>query len=261
MTIPSDPPESRLLVKVANGGSPAGFRLRFQDPTDPFLPGLRFPDISVSLESETNPRVGSVTRALNGPTFKLGQEVGVSLTATAPTATDMVVREVLPAGASASTISDGGVLAGNTITWDLKGVTSKAVSYKLSGAPCADEILLDQSSFAIDPNEVAVEGDSRFAREYGNDDLGTWTEVDIGDGSGPSGTAEKLGDHSVALQGVGNGIKLTADAFPFLERSVSGDFDITARIDCFDDPAGRGLAALVVRADEDTEGGAMSSWA
>jgi hypothetical protein len=236
--------ENRILVKVADGGGPSGFRLRFQDPADATGPGLQMPALTVSLESDQNPRPGDVVRSLSKDTYGLGEKVGVSLAASAKPASAMVIQEVLPDNTAASSISDGGVLNGNTIVWNLAAVTQKTVTYQIAGLPCAGDLSFLRSSFTVGQDEVVMSGKSTLTRLYGDDDLGAWDSRDLGT---PGGGAERLGDHSVHAIGAGEGIKLLKDGFHFISTPQSGDFELSARIDCLDDPGTKGVAGLMVR--------------
>ncbi|MGH9362818.1 MAG: sugar-binding protein, partial [Thermoanaerobaculia bacterium] len=237
--------ESRILVKVADGGGASGFRLRFLDPSgDPSLPGLRAPEFTVSLESARNPRPGKVVRSLAKDAFGLGELVEVSLAATLAPAADLVLREVLPAGAGAESISDGGTLAGGVAEWRLNGTGQRTVSYRLAPGPCAGDISFGQSSFQVGAFDYLVEGPDRLSRADGDEPLGEWDSRDI---NAAAGGAEKLGDHDLVVKGAGDGVQFTADSFRFVSFPRTDDFEFSARIDCFDDPGGTGHAGLMVR--------------
>jgi hypothetical protein len=246
--------ESRLLVKVANGGSPAGFRLRFQNPTDPTLPGLQAPDITVSQETARNLRPGDVVRSVSKDTYALGEKVDVTLNASLKAASALKIHETLPANSIASAISDGGALVGNTIEWSLASVAKKSVSYQITGDTCGGDLAFLQSSFTVGSVEVAVTGASGLQRTVGNDDLGAWDNRNIGAAT-TGGGAEKLGDHQLLLSATGDGIKLQKDSFRLVSVPQSGDFEFSARIDCMDDPGAKGVIGLMVR-DSVDEGGA-----
>src|SRR6185503_7072655 len=110
------PGENRVLVKVSDGCCGSGFRLRFQDPEgvpDPntgFMPGLLPPKISVSLQSEdvNHQSPGGATRTLAKDSFAQGEAVPVTVAVDLKKASDVIVKETLPAGAAAGAISDGG---------------------------------------------------------------------------------------------------------------------------------------------------------
>jgi hypothetical protein len=55
----------------------------------------------------------------------------------------------------------------------------------------------------------------------------------------------------VAILGPGAGVKALSDSFRLTSVPASGDFEISARIDCFVDPGGTGSAGLMVRASDD----------
>jgi hypothetical protein len=245
VTIP--PGENRLLVKVTDGFGVSGFRLRFQDPSgDPSLPGLLPPALTVSLESARNPSPGSAARSFEKESYGLEEEVQVSLLTKLNAASDLLLREALPEGSVAGAISDGGVLSGGAIEWRLKGVAEKTVSYRLTGTACAADLVYPPgtSFLKVLTNEVAVVGASRLSRSYREDDLGSWESRDLGSSGG---SAERLGDHQLLVKGTGLGIKLQQDSFRFTSSSAAGDFELTARIDCMDDPGKTGVAGLMVR--------------
>jgi len=245
--------ESRLLVKVTDGCCGSGFRLRFQDPADPTGPGLMTPIITASLESKVNPRPGDVVRSLSKGSIGLGETVDVTLNVSMKTASNVLVREILPDFATADSISDSGALTGNTIEWNLAQVTQKTLSYKLAVGPCAGDLAYGQSIFKTGSTEVVVSGTSTVSRTYRQDDLGAaWKSGDIGTAGG---SPERLGDHEVLVNASGAGVKLLKDEFHFISLAQTGDFEVSARIGCFDDPGGRGIAGLMVR-DSREEGAA-----
>jgi hypothetical protein len=242
--------ESRLLVKVIDGCCASGFRLRFQDPADPTGPGLRAPDITLSLESQRNRRQAEVVRGLAKDTYTLGEKASVSLASTAPAPVNMLLSEVLPPNTTASNISDNGSESGGVIRWDLTNVTNKTVSYQLGAGSCAGDLVFGQSSFKVGLNEVVVSGKPAVLRAYGQGDLGLWDSRDIGT---TGGSAEKLGGHEILLNGTGAGIKGQADEFHFVSVPATGDFEVSAGISCFDDPSKKGQISLMVRDSFDAD--------
>jgi hypothetical protein len=257
VTIRDEPKESRLLVKVASGASPSGFRLRFQDPANQTLPGLAtfpgmmLPELGISLESELNPRVGRVVRSLAKDTIETGEAVEVTLTASADPPENLVVREVLPPGASASAITDGGTRDGSAIVWNLQAVSTKTIGYKISLTdPCEGGIDLVRSSYQAGLNEITIDGPTHLERTFREDALGSWRSLDIGT---TGGAHERMGDHGLSVLGRGNGVKLLSDSFRFISVPANGDFEISAGIDCVVDPAATGCAGVMVRASEDAD--------
>ncbi|MGH9362644.1 MAG: hypothetical protein ACRD2T_12085, partial [Thermoanaerobaculia bacterium] len=240
--------ENRVLVKVADGGGPSGFRLRFhRDAGDPLSPPLLGPDITISLESALNPKPGTVVRSFAKPAYGLGESVGVSLQASLRAAGNLVIREVLPAGAIASAISDGGRLTAGTIEWTLTGVKDKTVTYTLGAEPCLGTIDLLGSTFQVGIAEAAVGGAPTLPRAYKDEPLSPWDSRDIGT---TGGSAQKTGERAVFVAGTGAGVKGIADQFRFISSTGSGDFSVSTRIDCFDDPERKGTAGVLVRASD-----------
>ncbi|MBI4606688.1 MAG: hypothetical protein HY721_32390 [Planctomycetes bacterium] len=247
-TVPVSLPvgESRLLVKVTDGCCQSGFRLRFQDRADPLGPGLLPPAISVRLESETSPPPAKAVRDIAQASYALGEKVGVSIAVTAVAPSDVKVREVLPESASAEGITHGGVLAGGAIEWNLRGITAETVGYMLVPPDCASSPRFGLSTWAIGPVEALVTGETSLARNpLADQDIANWEPIDIGPASG---AAVPLGDHEVVVSAAGGGLRSKKeDELRFLHLPVTGDFEVSARIDCLDDPGLAGLAGLMVR--------------
>jgi hypothetical protein len=231
--------ESRLLVKVTDGCCGSGFRLRFQNPADPAGPGLLPPDILFSTVSATSLPPATALRSV-------ANDGRVSLAIAAKQPSSVVVKEVLPESASASEISDGGVLGGGVIRWDLSGVSDKTVTYKLAAPPCAAVAAFGQSTWAIGPVEALIGGQSTVTRAPLADqgDLASWKSVDIGY---TGGAAQALGEHDVVVDAGGGGIKLREDQFRFIYLPLKGDFELTARMDCMSDSGVLGQGGLMVR--------------
>jgi len=74
--------------------------------------------------------------------------------------------------------------------------------------------------------------------------LGAWQSIDIGH---TGSAAQPLAEHDVIVSALGDGIKLREDQFRFIHVPATGDFELTARIDCMDDPGTLGQAGLMVR--------------
>ena len=236
------PGEHRVLVKVADGAVSSGFRLRFRkDPNDGAAGGLLPPQIRVSLTSSQSPPPAAVVRSVSAVETPFGEIVDVALNLTTVTASDVVLREVLPESSSAEAISDGGAVAGGTITWDLKAATTKGLTYKLVPSECGRDLQFGLSTWRVGPVEGLVGGTGSVRQTLKNEALGEWKSVDVADAAGAT---QRLADHAVVSQGAGAGIKSTADEFHFTHIERSGDFDLTARVDCLDGP---GRAGLIVR--------------
>lgn len=243
VTLPTG--ESRILVKVMDGVGASGFRLRFQDAGQD-LGGLLPPDITLSTESVMSPPPAKVLRELSSPEFSLGGSIDVSLKITAPAPVgSLKVREILPAQCVATGISDGGVLTAGVINWTLSAVSAKTLTYKLEPASCLAAVRFGASTWEAGPFEALVSG----AREVRgpsvvNEDLGDWENLSVGTGTGK---AQAFSDADVLIDGTGDGIRLAADSFHFVHTLVSGDFSISTRIDCLENPSTAGLAGLMVR--------------
>ena len=240
------PGESRLLVKVTDGCCGSGFRLRFQNPADPLGPGLLPPDILVSLESAQNPAPATASRDIAQDSYNQGDALDVSITVIARQAGAAVeLREVLPAGASASAVSDGGTAAAGEVVWSLTNVSTKTVSYKLQPASCQSRVEFGQSTWKIGGVEGLIGGESSATRNpLADQPVANWQSVDVGT---TGGAVVVLGEDSVTMTGTGGGIKLREDQFRFVHVASTGERELKARIDCFDDPSQLGQAGLMVR--------------
>ena len=142
-------------------------------------------------------------------------------------------------------ISDGGVLAGGVVQWDLTGVTAKTVTYKLLPALCAGAFTFGQSTWQAGSVEALVTGESSVSRNpFADQPLGAWQSVDIGY---TGGAAQALGEHDVVVDAGGAGVKGKEDQLRFIYISMKGDFELSAQIDCMDDSGALGQAGLMVR--------------
>ena len=237
-----NPGENRILVKVTDGGGGYGFRLRFVDPNDPtqvLLP----PTITVSFESATDPAKWAF-RKIDRASFNPGDAIGVSIAITSPVASDTTVTETFPAGAAITDISDGGTVNGNTIGWTLSGITTKTLTYKIAPGSCVGNFSLG-GSFVIGSDEILILGDTALSLVVRNDALSNWTSQDIGTAIG---AAQILGAHDIDLYSPGQGIRLTKnDECRYVSIPESGDFSISARIDCVVDAGTTGYGGLMVR--------------
>ena len=239
--------ESRILVKVADGTLDSGFRLRIQDPAGG---GLLPPAIALSLESKLHPPPVKVARVLPEK-YRLNDQVIVSLNAITPAPADVTINEALPAGTQAADISDGGVAGGGAVVWHLAAVTTRTVSYRLVHADCSGDLVFQGSTCAVGPVESLVSGASKLIREVPDEDLGQWASQDIGS---TGGSAQPIDDAAVLESGAGTGLQIgqNQDQFHFVSRSATGDFELTARIDCLDGPPDTAEAGLMVRDTTDT---------
>jgi len=240
--------ESRVLVKVADGGGVSGFRLRFQDPGDPTGPGLVPPALTVSLASKDSPPPAGVARNFSSDDYPLGGKVDVGLTATIPGARgeDITIVEALPNGAAATDVSDAGQVDGNTIVWTVPVNDTRTVTYKLAAGSCTIQPQYGFSTWQKGPFNGPVLGESSLNEIGGVKDgpVGVWTSVDIGPAAG---AVEALAEHDARIQAGGAGVKGTKDECRFVYVRAAGDFAISTSIDCMDDPGGAGLGGLMVR--------------
>ncbi len=247
-TVPVSLPtgESRLLVKVTDGAGGSGFRLRFQDPADPFAPGILAPDLTFSLESAKSPRQATATRSFTQASYDLGGTADVALAVSAqPAATSLTLTEVLPESATAEAISDGGVLSGGAISWSLSNVSAKTVTYKLRPALCGSSSTYGQSTWTIGTTEALVSGPSTLPRSaLAPDELASWENSDIG---AAGGAAKSLSEHDVVIDAGGAGIKLKEDQFHFVYVPMKGDVEMTVKIDCMSDSSIGGQVGIMLR--------------
>jgi hypothetical protein len=158
--------------------------------------------------------------------------------------TSIAIEEVLPDGATASAISDDGVQVGNTVRWDLTGITAtKTVTYKLtSPSTCIGQMDLPGSSWATTGSRGLIGGETSIPLGLSDEALGDWQAVAI---DAPGSGAEAIGGNEIVVKGTGAGIKAfsKADGFIFVNFQASGDFEFQATIDCKDDPSFAGTTA------------------
>jgi hypothetical protein len=77
--------------------------------------------------------VGSVTRDIQATSYTVGHPIHVVLDIRRQAnSIPLIVKEVVPAGWTASGISDGGVQTGTTITWGLSFTANKLLSYDIT---------------------------------------------------------------------------------------------------------------------------------
>src|SRR5262249_23786427 len=120
----------------------------------------------------------------------------------------------------------------------------KAVSYVLTPAGCAGDLAFGKSTWKLPAVQGKVTGPGTISRVATPKDLSPWESQEIGT---PESQNEALGGHDLYVTSSGNGIKLTKDEFDFVFRRVSGDFEITALVECVNDPAHTGQGGLMVR--------------
>ena len=188
-----------------------------------------------------------VTRKLEKEAHKVNEAVQVGLEIAPDVGTvDIKIREVLPPGATASQISDQGVVVDGGIEWDLRAVGQKTVTYQIDVGPCDGAFRFGDGSFTIDPAQGVIKGVRDVSFEPGSPDLGEWQNAVVGNGGG---SAEALGEHVLLARGAGAGIKGAADAMRFVHVPATGEFSMTMRIDCTknDIPGGSVQVGLLVR--------------
>ncbi len=245
------PGEHFLLTRVHDGIGGSGHRLRFQDDQgNPILNDK----LTVSLRSAKTPPVAYVRRILSSETYRIGGDpiVATLRVESSGGAHNVAVKEVLPAGWSAGDISHGGAQAGGQVTWSLVGIAGAVdVTYKLLAGDCASGGAwcgngAEASEYTVDGVAThSLKGDSAFRRDTrGTDDLGAWDVRDIGY---TGGAAQRVGDYGVDVTGKGGGVRLTRDEFRLISRPASGDFEISAKIECLNDPLGLGQGGVMVR--------------
>ncbi|HAK95199.1 MAG TPA: hypothetical protein DCM87_09405 [Planctomycetes bacterium] len=147
----------RLMAKAFEGGGDWNFGVRMQNAA-----GVPFTSFKISTRPPTDCPPCTVLRAMSGvgtgmiegaeaPVYRVGDVVGVSLTissirqadAVCPALRTLTIRETLPPGWTATTVSDGGVFAGGVVTWTLApaAVTEgKVLTYKAGGPVTFSEV-------------------------------------------------------------------------------------------------------------------------
>jgi hypothetical protein len=248
------PGESFLLTRVHDGSGKSGHRLRFQDDQGhPLLP----PALAVSLRSQKSPPQVLVHRVLASNGYRLPETPAVTLRVESQGTHSVAIRETLPAGWSAGEISSGGSQVGDQVRWTLAGISgSLDLTYKLQAGDCP----LDGgwcgngaagSEYTVDGGAThSLRGDTSFRRDsQGTDDLGLWDVRDIGY---LGGATQRAGDHGVDVTGKGGGVKSTRDEFRFISQPATGDFELSAKIECLQDLSGLGQGGLMVRDTFDT---------
>ncbi len=250
-------PPSLAVNLVQELGKPVDGRIvrvsRTSDPDNSGIGGAGTPDDSnvlslAEVEVYGLPVVlaAQATRDISNQSIGAGEILDVSLAITAGAPVDVLIKEIIPARMTASDISPGGALNGGAIEWNLAGVTTRTVTYKLASAvPCAGSFPFGFSTLAVGGRKARVAGESLVTRAVLDQQLGAWQNHDIGGTTG--GGTEALGPHEALVTSGGQGIKQTADDFRFVAVPQSGDFVFTARIDCVDDSGAKGQAGIMVR--------------
>ncbi len=240
------PGEHFLLMRVHDGFGSSGHRLRFQDAGgNPLLP----PSLTVSTLSVKDAPAAFVTRVLSGESYTPPEQIAVTLKIKTKGAHNVEIQELLPLGWSAEAISDGGALGVGQVTWTLNGVSGERnVTYRLVSGDCAAGGSFCGSTYKVDGagERHALRGHDSFRRDVlrDNDPLGDWAVEDFG----VRGNAAKRQDETgVDILGKGAGIRQANDECRFVHVPASGDFELTTRIDCMDDPAALGQGGLMVR--------------
>ncbi len=255
-TITAGPPSLTVSLLAEPGKAVDGRSVRVSrtaDPDNSGIGGAGTPDDSNVLSLGEVEVYGApvvlaarATRDISNQTIGAGEAVDVSVVVAADAPVDVVVREIIPERMTAKDISLGGALNAGAIEWSLTGVTTQTVGYKLESAvPCAGTFTYGFSTIAVGGRKARIGGDTFLERELLNQKLDGWQSTDIGVTTG--GGTESLGSHEALVTSSGQGIKLNADDFRLVSVAQSGDFVFTARIDCVDDPVGKGQAGVMVR--------------
>ena len=129
------------------------------------------------LEVVTTKGIGEVSRKLtdNGM-FVTGNAFKVTLNAKATMGSyKPMIEEDLPDGATATNISDGGVLENGTIFWDLAAITAaKAVTYDLTVKSGIDNIAFNGYANLGLPVAKLITGDATLKRDPNGTPVGMW---------------------------------------------------------------------------------------
>jgi hypothetical protein len=251
VTIPAG--EHFLLTRVHDGFGGSGSRVRFQDGAgNPVLP----PAITASALSKSSPPAAYVHRILSSTAYQVGKDpIVVTIRVESSGTHGVAISERLPADWSATGISDGGTLSAGRIDWTLSGVTGvKEVTYKLEPGQCPGDGKFcgngtDASEYAVDGGaKQALDGDSTFSRNNrGTDDLGSWDARDLGY---TGGGTQLFDPHGVDVMGQGQGVNLKKkDEARVVSIPATGDFEISAMIECMDDIGQAGQGGIMVRGD------------
>jgi hypothetical protein len=248
VTLPAG--ESFLLTRTHDGYGLSGHRLRLEAaPGELLLP----PVLSVSTRSSAGPPAVFLERALSRKRYRLGrEEIQVSLHLEAQGNHQVAVREALPEGWSATGLTGGGVLEAREIRWGLdveKG--ERVLTYLLVPPVCPvfpSGGRFCGSEYGVDGGKAnAVVGDSEFERDFtGIDDLGEWKGEEVGQAGG---SAQRVEGETLLFSARGEGVALKEDEFLFVDRPTRGEFGVSARIDCYEEPSGvgKGQVGLMAR--------------
>jgi PKD repeat protein len=231
----------------------AGTGIRIYGPpggggVDPFIS-------CAELEVFTPPEA-DVTRSADKETFALGDTILVTLDIAMRSGDAISIDEVVPSGATITDISDGGGQTGDAIHWDLAGIATTAVTYRIAPAACAAGVVFGASSWTAGYSRGTIGGTKTLTLAMAAGSLGVWTATDF---AAPESGAAVIAAHEILIKGTGDGLQTQddADGLRFVNRPARGDFEIAARIDCHDNPGGKGQAGVMVR-DVFTESSAQA---
>jgi len=257
ITIPSG--ESFLLTRVHDGYGGSGCRVRFETRTgDLAVPGTPIlpPTISISTRSTATPPPAYVRRIFPSPSYKVGEPFVITLRIEASGSHSVSIKEVLPAGDwSATDVSDGGLSSGSQVNWTLANVSGvRNLSYTLvpgtcpaGGSYCGNGV--DGSEYTVDGSQThALNGDSEFTRNTkGTDDLGAW---DVRDFGYTGGGTQRVDARGIDVTGAGQGVAAKRqDQIRYVSVQATGNFELSTKIECMDDPGLLGHAGIMIRGD------------
>jgi len=256
-----NPGMNLVMMKIFNGGTGFGLKLRFQTGTqlNPATGAEYIPPTQVELGFFD--QTGAVNRTLTSPTYNAGTPYAVRLTATAIAGGAVTVREQIPAGWGAPNITPPALgsttIAGSTITWTLTLPAAGTATLDYTTLPPTG---CPPTSFNFSGNYDAgagwggmpTGGDTVATLQAGRwqDALLPWTNAMWISDEVPVGSVSYYTcDDSYQLVGAGHDIWDTADDFEFLYANVTGDFMIQARVDLQTVPNTWTKAGLMARAD------------
>jgi hypothetical protein len=193
----------------------------------------------------------TAVRDIGADSFQTEATVPVTIALTTKAAdTPVKVMEVLPPGTTATGITEGGQLNAGTITWDFPAVTAKTLAYDLAvDRTCAEDVKFPGSSIVAAGKKGKVRGEASITRTIQDTPLTPWESVEIGT---TDGAAMRLGAHELLVLATGAGVKLKRDELRFIHQPASGDFEVSASIDCVQS-AGAPQAGLMVRGGLDVD--------
>lgn len=170
--------------------------------------------------------------------FEAGSEITVSVTVLNPNqaATNVSVSDTVPAGWTVSDISDGGSESGGTISWDVEAPFGRtSLTYKAT-APAAPGPINTWSG-SVGSSDTGGSAVMTLTKQGPDNDQIFDQHADIIENLDNFGGEEFLGSaeydpatDTYTLSGAGNDIWNNADNFHFLYTTVSGDFNMEAKI-------------------------------